>query len=93
MARMKRPVEWKSEAIALVVSIILPGTGHIYIGQLIKGIALLAIGFVLLFFVFVEPLVLIAAIPFTIWVCYDAYKLSKAYNNHIQQFGRAPRWQ
>ena len=90
---MRRPVEWKSEAITLILSIFLPGTGHIYIGQLVKGIGLLVVGFVLFAFVFVEPLILIAAIPFTIWVCYDAYKLSKAYNNHIQQFGRAPRWQ
>ena len=91
--RMQRSVEWKKETYALILSIILPGTGHIYIGQLVKGIALLVLNFVLWVFVFVEPLVLIAAIPFTIWVCYDAYKLSKAYNNHIQQFGRAPRWQ
>ena len=93
MARMKRPVEWKSESITLVVSIILPGTGHIYIGQLVKGISILAVDTVItVLFWFVEPLFFFAYFPLTIWACYDAYKLCKAYNNHIQQFGRPPKW-
>ena len=92
--RMQRPVEWKNETIALVLSIILPGTGHIYIGQLVKGISILAVDTVItVLFWFVDPLIGIAYFPLTIWVCYDAYKSCKTYNNHIQQFGRAPRWQ
>ena len=90
---MRRPVEWKSEAITLILSIILPGTGHIYIGQLVKGIAILSVDAVItvLFWV-VDPLIGIAYFPLTIWACYNAYKLSKVYNNHIQQFGRPPKW-
>ena len=89
----RRPVEWKSEAITLVLSILLPGTGHIYIGQLVKGIAILSVNIVItvLFWV-VDPLIGIAYFPLTIWACYDSYKLCKTYNNHIQQFGRPPKW-
>ena len=91
--RMQRPVEWKNEAITLVLSIILPGTGHIYIGQFVKGISILAVDTVItVLFWFVEPLIGIAYFPLTIWACYDAYKLCKVYNNHIQQFGRLPKW-
>ena len=89
----RRPVEWKSETITLVLSILLPGTGHIYIGQLVKGIAILSVDIVItvLFWV-VDPLIGIAYFPLTIWACYDSYKLCKTYNNHIQQFGRPPKW-
>ena len=41
--RMQRSVEWKKETYALILSIILPGTGHIYIGQLVKGIGIIAV--------------------------------------------------
>ena len=58
--RMQRPVEWKNETITLVLSIILPGTGHIYIGQLVKGISILAVDAVItVLFWFVEPLILL----------------------------------
>jgi TM2 domain-containing membrane protein YozV len=90
---MQRPVEWKNETITLILSIILPGTGHIYIGQLVKGIGILAVDTVItVLFWFVEPLFFFAYFPLTIWACYDAYKLCKVYNNHIQQFGRPPKW-
>ena len=71
---MRRPVEWKSEAITLILSIILPGTGHIYIGQLVKGIAILSVDAVItVLFWAVDPLIGIAYFPLTIWACYDAY--------------------
>ena len=69
------------------------GFCHIYIGQLVKGIGILAVDTVItVLFLFVEPLFFLAYFPLTIWACYDAYKLCKVYNNHIQQFGRPPKW-
>ena len=90
---MRRPIEWKSEAITIVLSIILPGVGHIYIGQFVKGIVIRSVDIVITILLWtVEPLIGIAYFPLTIWACYDSYKLCKTYNNHIQQFGRPPKW-
>ena len=43
----ERPVEWKSVPLAIILSFIWSGLGHLYISQIKKGIIFLAIGFVL----------------------------------------------
>ncbi len=85
----------KSPTIAVVTSFFIPGLGQIYNGDLIKGLAFIIIGIilVLLAFVFVIPalmapvllvFVLILSIPYIIfWAynIYDAYMTAEKINS------------
>ena len=92
----QRPPQWKSEGVTIILTVILGlfglgGIGHMYIGKIGKGIAILIVGIILLVVVVVTMGIgLIALIPFAIWVVYDAYKLCKYYNAHLEQHGRVP---
>ena len=94
--RYQRPPQWKSEGIAVVLTAVLGifgfgGIGHLYLGKIGKGIAILVVGIILLVVTVVTMGIgLVALIPFAIWVVYDAYKQCKFYNAHLEQHGRAP---
>jgi len=64
----------KDPTLACLLNLLLLGTGHIYLGQIGKGVLILAIGVVLGIFVWV------AVIPLIIWAMYDAYKTAKKMN-------------
>jgi len=93
------------------------GIGHIYVGKLGKGLALLVISIVLNimfagafvfgavwlpfgllgigtaalgFWFMVGVVLLLARFALWIWQIYDAYKLAKQFNAHVQQYGKAP---
>jgi len=69
----------KDPTLACLLNLLLLGTGHIYLGQIGKGVLILAIGVVLGIFVWV------AVIPLIIWAMYDAYKTAKKMNRSARK--------
>jgi TM2 domain-containing membrane protein YozV len=92
----QRPAQWKSEDITLILTIILGiiglgGTGHIYLGNITRGIVILIVGIILIVVtIFTIGIGLIVLITFAIWVVYDSRKQCKYYNDHLEQTGRPP---
>lgn len=64
----------KDPILACLLNLLLLGTGHIYLGQIGKGVLILAIGIVLGMFAW------IAVIPLVIWAMFDAYNAAKTMN-------------
>jgi TM2 domain-containing membrane protein YozV len=95
-SEFKRRPEWKSEGTTLVLTIVLGlfgfgGVGHLYLGQLGKGIGILIVGIILLVIaIFSYGIGLIILIPFAIWVIFDARKQCKYYNDYLEQNHKAP---
>jgi len=95
-SRPQRPAEWKSEGTTLILTIILGifgfgGIGHIYLGNITRGIVILIVGIILLVVSVVTfGIGLIILIPFAIWVIFDARKQCRHYNDHLEQTGRPP---
>jgi len=95
-SRPQRPAEWKSEGTTLILTIVLGifgfgGIGHIYLGNITRGITILVVGIILLIIsIFTFGIGLIVLIPFAIWVVFDARKQCKHYNDHLEQTGRPP---
>ena len=92
----QRPAQWKSEGTTLILTIVLGifglgGIGHIYLGNITRGIVILIVGIILLVVSAVTfGIGLIILIPFAIWVVYDARKQCKHYNDHLEQTGKPP---
>ncbi len=101
----------KNTGVAVILALIgglfgFMGIGHLYIGKIGKGIALLILGFVLfavsiavvfLAFITISPgLWILIFLPWIIWLILliyqtvDAYNLSNKYNAELQRTGRAP---
>lgn len=106
-SRLVRPVEWKSESVTLLLSILLglfgiQGVGHMYVGKIGKGVVIL-IGSIVLFVIAVAltitgigaiigiPLIIMYIVMF-IWQILDARKLCMQYNEHLERHGRPPTW-
>ena len=67
------------------------GVGHIYLGNITRGIVILIVGIILLAVSIVTlGIGLIVLIPFAIWVVFDARKQCKYYNDHLEQTGKTP---
>lgn len=85
-------VNKKSEALALILSLIIPGLGQIYIGQMSKGImmivAAIIIGALSLFLLF--PVI----IYLVLWIygMYDAFQGAKEYNRYLLDHKGQPPW-
>ena len=94
--RPQRQPEWKSEGTTLILTIILGifgfgGIGHIYLGNITRGIVILIVGIILLVVAIVTfGIGFIVLIPFAIWVVFDARKQCKHYNDHLEQTGKTP---
>ena len=92
----QRPAQWKSEGTTLILTIILGifgfgGIGHIYLGNITRGIVILIVGIILLGVAIVTfGIGLVILIPFAIWVVYDARKQCRYYNNYLEQNQRPP---
>ena len=96
----QRPMQWKNEGTTLLITVIFGiigygGIGHIYIGQIGKGIGLLVVGTILLVISIVlifmlMPFIIILWI-FAIWVVFDAKKQCRRYNDHLEKTGQ-PLW-
>ena len=74
----------KNVAVALILSVIIPGLGQIYCGKVLKGILFLVIS---VFF-----LVGFSLIGLVIWIfnIYDTYKTVQTYNESIYRTGNPP---
>ena len=62
----------KDPILASLLNMLLLGTGHMYVGQLGKGILVLALGIVLWMVSFG-----ILNVPLVLWAMYDAYGTAK----------------
>ena len=91
----------KSPEIAALLAFIFLGLGHIYVGRIGKGIAILVLGNIaigtcvllfLLFFWLVPLVVVLLAVPLIVWIwqIYDAFRLAKKYNTTLLSVGRPP---
>ncbi len=65
----------KDPILASLLNLLLVGTGHMYVGQLGKGILILALGIV-----FWTVSLGIANIPLVLWAMYDVYGTAKKLN-------------
>lgn len=90
--KLQRPVEWKSEAIAVILAIVLTGLGHFYINHFKRGGIFLGIGILTVVLSFVNEFIAIISIPFWIFTVYDAYKQCKIYNKHLEETGKKIEW-
>lgn len=82
----------KSEELALILSLVITGLGHIYLGQTNKGIWLLvaAVACWALTFVLLFPFI----IAFALWIygMYDSYKSAQQYNQYLFAHDGQPPW-
>ena len=69
----------KDPILACLLNVLLLGTGHIYLGQIGKGVLILAIGIVLGMFIWIAP------IPLIIWAMFDAYNTAKRMNQSARK--------
>ena len=79
----------KSSGIAAVLALIIPGLGHIYAGNIGKGLLLLILEIILMcFYGLLFPLLI--AIIIWVWQIYDAYKTTEEYNDALKSTGQKP---
>ncbi len=64
----------KDPTLACLLNLLLLGTGHMYLGQIAKGLLILAVGVAL------GMIVWPATVLVAIWAMYDAYKTAKKMN-------------
>jgi TM2 domain-containing membrane protein YozV len=61
----------KDPTLACILNLLLLGTGHMYLGQVTKGLLIMAVGVAL------GLIVWPATILVAVWAMYDAYKTAK----------------
>ncbi|MHC4070368.1 MAG: hypothetical protein ACYSWZ_13705 [Planctomycetota bacterium] len=69
----------KDPALACLLNLLLLGTGHMYLGQVAKGLLILAVGIAL------GMIVWPATILVAVWAMYDAYKTAKKMNHAVRK--------
>jgi TM2 domain-containing membrane protein YozV len=90
----KVTVGTKNSGLAAVLSLIIPGLGQMYAGQIGRGLLFLFIGIpltaiiALFFFWLILPLFL--PLAFWIWNIFDAYNICNEYNRRLLQTGNPP---
>jgi len=90
----KVTVGTKISCLAAVLSLIIPGLGQMYAGQIGRGLLFLFIGvpltaiIALFFFWLILPLFL--PLAFWIWNIFDAYNICNEYNKRLIQTGNPP---
>jgi len=97
----RRPPEWKSEGVTVVLSLVLglfglPGIGHIYVGLVGKGIAILigslilvVIGAATVYFG-VGIILLIIYFFIFIWQIFDSRSKCIEFNDYLEEHGKRP---
>ncbi|MHC4738280.1 MAG: hypothetical protein ACYS9Y_05180 [Planctomycetota bacterium] len=68
----------KDPTLACLLNLILLGTGHMYLGQVAKGVLILALGLAVAMVVWPATALVI------VWAMYDAYKTAKKMNRSIK---------
>ncbi len=69
----------KDPTLASLLNLLLLGTGHMYLGQIAKGVLILAVGVALGMIVW--PATALVAV----WAMYDAYKTAKKMNQAVRK--------
>ena len=85
-------VNKKSEALSLILSLLIPGLGQIYNGQVKKGAIMIVAAVVCSFVMFLFfPL---AFLYLVLWIygMYDAFKDAKEYNQYLLSHNGNPPW-
>ena len=85
-------VNKKSEALSLILSLLIPGLGQIYNGQVKKGAIMIVAAIVCAFVMFLFfPL---AFLYLVLWIygMYDAFKDAKEYNQYLLSHNGNPPW-
>ncbi|MCL2143100.1 MAG: hypothetical protein FWH44_02430 [Methanomassiliicoccaceae archaeon] len=93
----------KNEGVAALLSLLWGGAGQIYVGKLVRGLAIMAAYFVILLIgvpilflgglgTAVVWIILCGILYFVLWIwnIFDAYNLAKAYNDHLWATGTRP---
>jgi TM2 domain-containing membrane protein YozV len=82
-------VEEKSVALAIILAVLVPGLGHMYLRRFAQGLAILIVVAVLLLLFFLIVTV-VAAVAIWIWQIYDAYRTARDYNRSVRESGARP---
>jgi hypothetical protein len=69
----------KDPTLACLLNLLLLGTGHIYLGQVAKGVLIFAVGVALGMIVWPATALVV------IWAMYDAYKTAKKMNRAVRK--------
>jgi len=69
----------KDPTLACLLNLLLLGTGHMYLGQIAKGLLILAAG------IAVGMIVWPATVLVAVWAMYDAYKIAKKMDQGIRK--------
>lgn len=69
----------KDPILASLLNLLFVGTGHMYVGQLSKGILILILGIVLLM-----VSLGILNVPLVVWAMYDAYSIAKRMDKKVR---------
>ena len=85
-------VNKKSEALALILSLLIPGLGQIYNGQVSKGAMMIVAAIVCAVLTFVFFPIGILYIVLWIYAMYDAFKDVKEYNQYLLSHNGNPPW-
>lgn len=82
----------KSEGLALLLSLIITGLGHIYIGKTDKGVALLIVQIVCLVVGAFLLIPWIVSVVLWIYGMYDSYVMAKDYNEYLLTHNGQTPW-
>jgi len=84
------PYTEKSAGLAAVLSFLIIGGGHIYVGLVSKGVMFLVIAVVLTVLTFLTLFFGLALLGLWIWGMYDSYNSAVEYNRCVMQRGNPP---
>jgi len=71
---------WKEEGVAAILSLTVPGVGHVYVGRLGVGIVLMMVAAAVFLIGLIMPPVWGVLLPLSIWSAYDAYGTARKIN-------------
>lgn len=83
-------VPLKSSGIAAVLALIIPGLGHIYAGNIGRGLLLLILEILCMIVLYFMIITIFVGIIVWIWQIYDAYKVTEEYNDALRATGQKP---
>ena len=80
----------KNEGLAAILSLIFPGLGQMYANRVMRGLGIIVAGIVLAVIGVLLLIPLLILLVLWIWNIFDAYNLSKEYNESLTRNGSAP---
>lgn len=80
----------KNEAISVILTIILAGLGHLYLGKIKRGLVFLIIT-IIVGWIIGAMLLFIPTIIWYLYAIYDCYNLTKQYNETLFSLRRPPQ--